>query len=119
MAECGLPRTLLRHTPNTGFVGTDTFTYQVTDRLLTSSVQSVTISVTAVAPLTASAASYSVQHDTMLIVSAAPTGPAGSVPILPGLPGGGGQGLLANVVNPSGVPLKALLVAGPEMGACL
>ena len=91
------------YTPPAGFVGTDSFTFDVNDGVLNSLPQTVSIVVTDTPPSVPSL-TYSILHDTMLIVSSAPTGPAGSIPGLPGQPGGGEQGVLASAINPSGNP---------------
>ncbi|MBA4192437.1 MAG: hypothetical protein C0467_31095, partial [Planctomycetaceae bacterium] len=103
------------YTPTAGYVGLDSFTFRADDGTLTSATKTVSIAVTDPPPVVTNP-TYSVMHDTLLIVSAAPTGAAGSIPVLPGLPGSGGSGLLAGVSNPSGNPLTAVLVDGPSNG---
>jgi VCBS repeat-containing protein len=84
------------YTPTTGFVGTDTFTYQANDGTLNSNTATVTINVTDTAPVAVND-SYSVNHDHGLGVAA--------------------PGVLGNDNDAEGDPLTALLVSGVSHGS--
>jgi VCBS repeat-containing protein len=91
------------YVPNPGFAGTDTFTYDATDGMLTSDVATVALTVANDRP-TSVADSYSVLHDHTLTVSAA-------------------AGVLANDVSgdqlsggTTGDALTATLIAPPSYG---
>jgi hypothetical protein len=84
------------YTPNSGYVGNDTFVYQASDGLFTSAPATVTLKVEA--PPAAAADSYNAAENTPLAVPAA-------------------AGVLANDTDPNGDPLTAALVAGPAHGA--
>jgi len=56
--------------PDAGYIGADQFTYQASDGILSSPTATVTLTVTDTAP-TATAASFTVHHDTLLSVSGA------------------------------------------------
>jgi VCBS repeat-containing protein len=58
------------YTPNTNFIGTDTFTYEANDGLANSNTATVSISVTDTAP-SAADNSYTITHDQTLTVNAA------------------------------------------------
>jgi uncharacterized delta-60 repeat protein len=83
------------YTPNTGFFGTDSFTYKANDGTQDSNTATVTITVTAPAP-TANDDSYSVNENTTLNVAA--------------------PGVLANDTDPDNNPLSAVLVTKPGHG---
>jgi VCBS repeat-containing protein len=85
------------YTPNNGFVGTDTFTYEASDGTKVSNVATVTITVTNTntAPVAVDDGS-STNEDTMLSP---------------------GAGVLANDTDVDGDPLTATLVTGPLHGA--
>ena len=85
------------YVPATGFTGTDTFTYEATDGLISSQPATVTLVVNPVnaAPQAASI-TYSVVENNPLAIAA--------------------PGVLAGSVSPAGLPLKAELVAGPTHG---
>ena len=86
------------YTPNTGFAGSDSFTYRANDKAASSSPATVNITVTS-AP-TANPDSYSVVHDRVLNVSA--------------------SGVLANdTSNPAGHTLTAQLATGPAHGTAV
>ncbi len=97
--------------PNTGFVGTDKFTYQVYDDFGLGTIATVTITVTNVAP-TATADSFTINEDQRLEVSSPP---GGGNP-LPPPGGGGGIGLLANDSDADGDMLGTVLVSNPANG---
>lgn len=88
------------YTPDSGFTGTDTFTYQAGDGLASSNVATVTIGVTAAstsqAP-TASGDAYTVAEDGLLTVDAE-------------------AGILANDSDPDGDALTAQLTSSPSGG---
>ena len=85
------------YTPNSGFTGSDTFTYSASDGTA-SSEATVTISVAAVNDAPAAAAdAYATDEDTALTVDVA-------------------GGVLANDTDPDGDPLTAVLVSGPANG---
>jgi VCBS repeat-containing protein len=87
------------YTPTTGFIGEDTFTYQLSDGTLTSNTATVTLSVTIGdngAP-TAAADAYEAMEDEPLSVGAA-------------------DGVLANDSDPEQNALQASLVTGPANG---
>lgn len=85
------------YTPNAGFTGTDTFTYQASNGVSRSLVATVTITVNATnQPPVANDDSYTTDVDTPLTVSA--------------------PGVLANDTDPNGDPLTAQLVDGPANG---
>lgn len=91
------------YTPNTGFLGNDTFTYRASDGSLTSAIATVTINVTDVNdPPTANPDSYTTLEDTQLVVPG-----AGLLP-----------SLIANDTDPESPnsALTASLVAGPSSG---
>ncbi|MGV2340835.1 MAG UNVERIFIED_CONTAM: Ig-like domain-containing protein [Planctomycetaceae bacterium] len=82
------------YTPSPNYFGEDTFSYSVSDGLLTSSPVVVTIAVTPVNdPPTTTADSFTLNEDTSLSIA------------LPGL--------LANDSDPEGSPITAIRVAGP------
>ncbi len=83
------------YTPNTGFVGSDSFTYKANDGTSDSNTATVTITVAAPAP-TASKDSYAVNENTTLSVAA--------------------PGVLANDTDPNNNPLTAVLVTSPAHG---
>ena len=82
------------YTPASGFVGTDTFTYEVSDGVLTAGA-TVTITVTNAAPVAKDDAK-AVRHDRTLVVSA--------------------PGLLANDTDGDGDALTAALLTAPSHG---
>jgi VCBS repeat-containing protein len=91
------------YTPNTGFLGNDTFTYRASDGSLTSDITTVTITVTDVNdPPVAVADVYTTLEDTQLVVPG-----AGLLPTL-----------LANDTDPESPSssLIASLVSGPASG---
>src|SRR6056297_917790 len=83
------------YVPDTGFVGTDTFTYQADDGEALSAAATVTITVDNGAPVAAPDA-YSVVHDTTLTVLA--------------------PGVLDNDDDPNGDPITAVLVEDVDDG---
>ena len=83
------------YTPNTGFVGNDSFTYVAGDGVAESPVATVTITITNDPP-TAAGDTYSVVHDTTLTVAA--------------------PGILGNDTDPNGDPLTAFLVDDSDDG---
>ncbi len=85
------------YTPNSSYLGTDTFTYQASDGWLTSSPATVTITVVASnsAPVAVND-SYSMAHGQPFSVDAT-------------------QGVLANDSSPSGRPLWVQMVTPPAM----
>jgi VCBS repeat-containing protein len=88
------------YTPNAGFAGTDSFTYQVHDDETTSNVATVTITVSATASNGAPVAvadSYTTNEGQTLNV-------------------GAGNGVLDNDTDPDGDRLTAFLVSGPSSG---
>jgi VCBS repeat-containing protein len=86
------------YTPQAGFVGTDGFSYRVSDGLAQSAVAAVTIHVQPLNhPPQAQADAYTTSEDTPLVVNAA-------------------AGVLANDSDPDGDPLSAVLVASPQHG---
>ena len=85
-----------RYTPNTGFAGTDSFTYVVTDGVVGSPVETVTIHVTDTAPV-ASPLTFSTLHDQTLLVSA-------------------DQGLLSNASDADNDPLTLSIGTQPSHG---
>ncbi|RIK75719.1 MAG: hypothetical protein DCC68_20750 [Planctomycetota bacterium] len=87
------------YTPNPGFVGTDSFTYRVSDGQALSNVATVTIEVVAPPPVTASD-TYTLDEDAVLDVAAV-------------------QGVLANDSDALARPLSAVLVAGPIHGVLI
>jgi hypothetical protein len=84
------------YTPNAGYLGTDSFTYQVSDGVAVTAPVTVTLNVTDQAPV-APNTSFQVMHDTPLLLSAS-------------------QGLLANARDADGDPLTVTLVGGPSHG---
>jgi len=84
------------YTPNPGFVGTDSFTYQATDGMLPSNTATVTIVVTN-APPAAQADVYSVG--------------AGATFTIPA------PGVLANDIDPESGPLTAVVATNPGKGS--
>jgi hypothetical protein len=84
------------YTPNTHFVGTDSFTYTVSDGTQTSAPATVTISVTNNTP-SAADASYTLSHDQTLTVPAS-------------------SGVLANDSDSDGDSPTAKLLSGPSHG---
>jgi VCBS repeat-containing protein len=86
------------YTPTTGYVGSDSFTYQASDGTLNSTTVTVSLSVTNAAPV-ANADSYSVLHDTMLTVTPA------------------SNGVLANDTDADNDPLTAQLVSNASHGS--
>jgi len=87
---------VVRYTPNTGYVGSDSFTYRVSDGQAESSEATVSIAVTN-APPVAAPNLYTIGHDRTLTVSAA-------------------QGVLANDSDANGDPLTATSVSQPTNG---
>ncbi len=88
------------YTPNAGFSGSDTFTYDATDGTNISNEATVTIEVTAVAENqrpTAGNDSFSVDTGGVLEVPA-------------------GEGVLGDDSDPEGSPLTAVFFSGPEHG---
>ncbi|MFI5455635.1 MAG: Ig-like domain-containing protein [Isosphaerales bacterium] len=92
------------YTPTAGFTGTDSFTYEDSDGLLSSNVATVLLSVTARAPVSNND-TYSVAHDTVLAVSTATNSYYG-----------GTAGVLANDVAAGVDTLTALLVSTTQHG---
>ena len=86
------------YTPNSGYVGSDSFTYRANDGSLSSNlaIVSLTVNVVNTAP-TAVAESYSTNQNTALVIAA--------------------PGLLANDTDPQSNPLTAILGNGPTKGA--
>ena len=86
------------YTPDSGFSGADSFTYQANDGQLNSNVATVRVTVNAVnsAPVAADD-SYSTDADSPLVV--------------------GGAGVLDNDNDPDGDSLSAILVDGPSHGS--
>jgi len=89
------------YTPAPAFSGTDSFTYQDSDGLLTSNVATATITVTESAPVAVND-TYTVAHDQTL---------TGSNFYF------GGSGILANDTDADHDALTATLVAGPQNGS--
>ena len=87
--------------PSAGFSGTDTFTYQVSDGLLTSSVTTATITVTEPAPVAVND-SYTMAHDRSLTA------------VVPGY--GGTLGVLSNDTDADSDKLTATIVANVQNG---
>jgi len=87
-----------RYTPNTNFIGTDSFTYRSSDGVIQSNTATVTLSVTAPqnSPPVAVNDTYPVSEDTPLVVLA--------------------PGVLANDTDVDGNQLLAVLVSGPAHG---
>ncbi|SIN79215.1 VCBS repeat-containing protein [Singulisphaera sp. GP187] len=85
------------YTPNAGYTGTDTFTYQASDGLQASGVATVTLTVSDQAP-TSVDDEYNVGHDRVLTVSA-------------------GAGVLANDDQAFHDLLTGTLIAGPYHGS--
>jgi len=88
------------YTPDSGFTGTDTFTYQAGDGLASSNVATVTIGVTAASASQAPTAgddAYAVAEDGLLTVDAE-------------------AGILANDSDPDGDALTAQLTGSPSNG---
>jgi VCBS repeat-containing protein len=89
------------YTPNNGFTGTDSFTYDVSDGSLTSDPATVTILVNATnSPPTAGDLSYTVDENQTLTVSDL-------------------NGLKSGASDPDGDPLLISLFGGPSNGALL
>ncbi|HCO21568.1 MAG TPA: hypothetical protein DIT97_00280, partial [Gimesia maris] len=89
------------YTPNAGYVGTDSFTYKVTDGTLESNVVNVTLDITNIAPM-GTADSFDVANNAALNV---------------GGDGGGRQsGVLANDGDSSDDIITAVLISGPANG---
>ncbi len=84
------------YTPNAGFTGVNTFTYQASDGTKQGNITTVTINVGNVAP-TAVANTYSATEDTVLTIAAA-------------------QGVLANDTDPESATLTAAVVTQPTKG---
>ncbi|MCI0443225.1 Ig-like domain-containing protein, partial [bacterium] len=84
------------YTPNTGFVGTDTFTYHANDGTANSNIVNVNIDVTNDAP-TAVDDSYVTDKNVALNISA--------------------PGVLGNDTDPNGDPLTAVVDANPTNGS--
>ena len=84
------------YTPNTNFVGTDSFTYRANDGMVNSGTATVTITVTTNHPPVANDDSYSVDQNSTLAVTA--------------------PGVLANDTNVDGGGLTAVLVSGTAHG---
>ncbi|HRT09453.1 MAG TPA: Ig-like domain-containing protein, partial [Candidatus Paceibacterota bacterium] len=84
------------YTPNTGYVGNDSFTYRANDGQTNSPTATVSIAVTPNQAPVANPDSYTVLANTPLIVAA--------------------PGVLGNDTDPEGRPLRAVLVAGPASG---
>lgn len=86
------------YTPNAGYSGADSFTYQASDSLLNSNIATVNITVSNVNDLPeAFGDNYGASEDTALVVAA-------------------GAGVLVNDDDTDGDPLSAILVAGPSNG---
>jgi len=87
-----------QYTPNAGFVGTDSFTYQASDGTLTSGTATVAITVVAQQQQAPTAVNdqYSVTQNQALTIAT--------------------PGVLGNDVSPSGTPLTATLVGQPTNG---
>ncbi len=83
--------------PNTGFMGTDVFTYHANDGTYDSNIAAVFIDALDAHPI-AYDDSYGVIQNTILIVNA-------------------NSGVLANDFSPSGSPMSASLVSGPNNGS--
>jgi hypothetical protein len=83
------------YTPNTNYVGTDSFTYQASDGLFLSNIATVSITVNALPPV-ANNDLYSTNVNTPLNVA--------------------GSGVLGNDTDPQGRTLNAVLVSGPSNG---
>ena len=83
------------YTPNAGFYGTDSFTYESNNGTLNSSPATITLHVDA--PPVAPSSSYQIGQSTSASFTAA-------------------QGVLAGAVDPNGYPLSASLVSGPHHG---
>jgi hypothetical protein len=91
--------TNILYSPPANFVGTDSFTYTITDRMTGGIFAQATVTVTVMAlnePPIAAADSYTTPEDTPLIVAA--------------------PGVLSNDTDPDGDPLTAVLVTGPTHG---
>jgi Big-like domain-containing protein len=84
------------YTPAAGYAGADSFTYAASDGLLSSAAATVSLQVAAAPPPSASPDSYPAQAGTTLSVAA--------------------PGVLGNDTDPRGLPLSAVLVAGPQHG---
>ncbi len=83
-------------TPNSGFSGADSFTYQASDGVLLSAITTVNIIVAANQAPVAVGESYNTLYETALVVAA--------------------PGVLANDSDPEGVALTAAVVTGPASG---
>ena len=86
------------YTPNAGFIGTDTFTYQDSDGVKQSGIATVTIAVTENPPVAVND-SYSMSHGQTLNVT--------------------GTGVLANDSDPDGDSITASLVSSVQHGILL
>ena len=84
------------YTPNAGFSGTDTFTYTVSDGIVSSVPATVTVNVNNNPPV-ANPDSYTTAFNTPLNVT--------------------GLGVLINDTDPENAPLSAILVTGPTKGS--
>jgi len=85
------------YTPNTDYLGSDSFTYQDSDGTATSNVATVSLTLTNTGVPAAEADSYSVLHDRTLTTTAA-------------------NGVLANDSDIDGDTLSAVLISGPSHG---
>jgi VCBS repeat-containing protein len=87
------------YTPNRGFLGTDTFTYQVSDGLATSNAATVTLQVVDTPPI--------VRDDYYQMQSGRPFSSQGSSDL---------SSVLGAAINPMGQALTAQVVSGPRHG---
>ena len=88
------PNGSFTYTPNTGFVGTDAFTYQANDGIANSNVATVNLTVSNTAPVAVDDGPYVVHKNVPLTVNAA-------------------SGVLSNATDANGDTLSALTVRRP------
>ncbi len=88
------PNGTFTYTPNSGYMGTDSFTYRVNDGTANSAEATVTLTINTVPVATDK--SYSINEDTTLTIAA--------------------SGVLNNDYDPDGSSITAVLVTGPAYG---